>query len=106
MADIPPPTSKPCSECPWRRAAWAGWLGPYTAERWVEIAHSDAPVACHKTIRESGSWDGAFQCRGLASFRANVCKMPRDEAVETGPVDHSAVFSTGSEFMAHHDGGL
>lgn len=111
MAPIPPPTDQPCNDCPWRRVALAGWLGPYDAAKWLEIAHSDSAVACHKTIRTVneqgvGDWNhpAMRQCRGLAMFRANMCKLPRFAAVPVGPVDHDRVFSNGPEFLAHHEG--
>jgi hypothetical protein len=100
---LPPATAKPCVECPWRRIAAAGWLGPFSAERWIEIAHSDEAIACHRTIKKSGTWDGASQCRGAAIFRANMFKLPRDPEVVTGPTDTETVFRDPAEFLAHHE---
>jgi hypothetical protein len=108
--NLPPTTPQPCNDCPWRRVATAGWLGPYGAARWLEIAHSESPVACHKTIRvenpgDEGDWaDPAMrQCRGIAIFRDHVCKSPRHPDIETGPEDHENVFSTHAEFLSHHE---
>ena len=98
---LPVATVSPCNDCPWRRRSVAGWLGPYTAEEWVELVHSDDPIACHRTIQGDGSWQGALQCRGAASYRANLAKLPRDHAVVVGPHD-DAVFNSPSEFLAHH----
>lgn len=67
------------------------------------MAHTDVPIACHETIREDDSWEGAHQCRGAAIFRANVAKSPRDPAIETGPENHERVFSTNAEFKAYHE---
>lgn len=107
---LPDATAKPCSDCPWRRVATQGWLGPLTPEMWVEGVHSDAPIACHQTIVRVGddglgSWDDPAmrQCRGAAIFRANVCKMPRDTNVVTGPADEETVFASNAEFLAHHE---
>lgn len=107
----PPPTSKPCSDCPWRRNATPGWLGPYDAIKWLGIAHSDSPVACHQTITHTdeegiGEWDDPAlrQCRGVAIFREHICKAPRDPAIETGPEDREHVFANNAEFIEYHTG--
>jgi hypothetical protein len=78
-----------------------GWLGPYTAEEWEQLAHGEEPIACHLSIEESGSWDGALQCRGAASYRANVAKSPRDPEVVVGPKDPN-VFGF-REFRTYHE---
>lgn len=111
MSALPPPTEKPCNDCPWRRIALVGWLGPFASHQWVFIAQSDKPIACHKTILRVnedgiGDWTNPEmrQCRGAAIFRANICKSPRDPEVVTGPVDKDAVFASVAEFTAHHEG--
>lgn len=98
---LPPAVPQPCVECPWRKAATAGWLGPYSAKRWLRAAHGEGAIACHRTVKETGSWDGASQCAGMASFRANVCKSPRDPAVAAGP-PRDDVFGSNQEFLSHH----
>jgi hypothetical protein len=103
--EYPPPVKQPCNDCPWRRNAKPGWLGPYDADRWLEIAHGEAPIACHKTIPPGGGWaQNTQQCRGAAIFRANVCKNPRNPSIETGPRTRSRVFSTNAEFKDYHEG--
>jgi hypothetical protein len=99
-----PAVNSPCMDCPWRRDSSPGWLGPYTAQEWIEMAHSDVPIACHRTIAtpESG-WDGALQCAGSASFRANVAKSPRDPRVAQQP-PRDDVFQSNAEFIDHHEG--
>jgi hypothetical protein len=100
---LPPPTLKPCAECPWRRDSLPGWLGPYNAATWVQLAHSDAAIACHLTIQEDGDWDGAWQCAGAGQYRTNVAKSPRDPGVYTAPEkDTSLVFGSPNEFKEHH----
>lgn len=109
---LPPATTKACEECPWLRTAMPGHLGPIDAEGWVDVAHSDEPVACHKTIRDVGedgfgSWDhpNIRQCAGLAQFRENICKSPRDPQVAVADArDTETVFGWGDEFIAHHTG--
>lgn len=103
---LPPATAQPCKECPWRRGAAPGWLGPMKAEDWIDLAQSDMPVMCHRTIKESENYEGTFQCRGAAIFRANICKSPRREDAALGPVDNDLVFATTREFLDYHKGGL
>jgi len=85
---------RPCSDCPWARTSLNGWLGGATDDQWLRTAHSDQKVPCH-TLR-------GVQCAGLAIYRANVAKTPRDPSVLVLPKDHSAVFSTPMEFVEHH----
>lgn len=98
-----PTTAQPCNECPWRRTAVAGWLGPFDVDYWLRAIHGEGPIACHKTIRESDSWEGASQCRGAAIFRANVHKQPRNPAIATGPRGEGNVFDDDVEFRTHHE---
>ena len=84
----------PCSDCPWSRCALPGWLGSSTAEQWVEIAHSDALVECHTLL-------GA-QCAGVAIYRANNAKLPRDPRVLRLPRDTLEVFTSPDQFKLHH----
>lgn len=94
---------EPCNECPWRRAALPGHLGPYTPEEWTEVAHGESPIACHKTIPSGGGWgDRTRQCRGAAMFRANVAKTPKNPTITTGPRDTERVFRKNYEFIDHH----
>lgn len=107
---LPGPTPKPCNECPWRRAALPGWLGPFAPEEWAEIAHSDAPIACHETIKETnsegvGDWSHPKmkQCAGAGIFRTNVFKSPRDPEVWIADEsDKVTVFASTKEFITHH----
>lgn len=104
--NLPPATTKPCNECPWRRVAPSGWLGPLDADDWLQAAHSDAPIACHMTLPcDDPPWDtpGLRQCAGAAQFRTNVFKSPRNPAVATAERrDDSEVFGTNAEFRDHH----
>lgn len=110
-ADFPPAVPQTCNDCPWRRIAVEGWLGPHSAEEWIEIAHSESPIACHQTILETdeegiADWKhpAMRQCRGAAIFRANVAKKPKNHTVADGPTDHDNVFSTNDEFIEYHKG--
>lgn len=85
---------KPCTDCPFARAALAGWLGDGTPEEWVESAHGETRIVCHVY--------SDVQCAGAAIYRANVCKAPRDRTLLELPPDRSIVFGSSSEFLAHH----
>lgn len=65
------------------------------------MAHGETAIACHRTIKVSGSWEGARQCAGAASFRANVFKSPRDPEVADGP-PRDDVFHSNQAFLDHH----
>lgn len=110
-ADMRPPTKRPCSECPWRRTASRGWLGPLDAGEWVKLAQSDHPIACHTTIPDGFDVDAddhrvgeMRQCAGAAIFRSNICKSPRDDTIVDLPADRQRVFARPAEFIAHHVG--
>lgn len=85
---------KPCSDCPWARTALNGWLGSNTAEEWLHFAHGEAEVECHALT--------GVQCAGVAIYRANVCKVPRDPDQLRLPADRTAVFANPREFLEHH----
>lgn len=101
--DGQPSVATPCNECPWRRDAEPGYLGPHSPEEWLTLAHFDTPIACHKTIKTPLRWEGASQCAGAAAFRANVAKSPRDPRVARGPA-RADVFASNQEFLDHHKG--
>jgi hypothetical protein len=107
---LPEPTKVPCPECPWLRVSAPGWLGPYTADEWLTLAHSDSPIACHTTITETneegeGDWSHPQmrQCQGAAIFRANVFKSPRHPSIARAERDTEMVFTWNDEFRAHHN---
>ena len=110
-AVLPPVAAKPCNECPWRRDSAPGHLGPNSAEEWVEMAHGEVAIACHKTIvvepgETTGDWahPKMRQCAGVAIFRRNVFKEPRNEQIVTLPRDTETIFGWNDEFIAHHRG--
>ena len=99
---------EPCHDCPWRRVALAGWLGPFTAERWIEIAHSEASADCHtRKFADRGQKSDDYgnrgpHCAGMAIYRANVCKAPRDPEAFRLNRNPSSVFNMPAEFIEHH----
>ncbi len=86
---------RPCSDCPWRRDSLPGWLGAIGFAEWLQVAHSDSRVDCHVVSN--------MQCAGLATYRANVAKQPRDPKILLLPKDTTNVFATPMEFSKHHD---
>lgn len=84
----------PCSDCPFRRDALPGWLGGNTAEDFVSFARGDEPYPCHTKIGP--------QCAGLAIFRANICKSPRNPEALIAPQNKRLVFAWTDEFLKHH----
>lgn len=87
----------PCSDCPFRRDSLNGWLGGHTSEFFMQLAFSDELYDCHAKIGP--------QCAGLATFRGNICKSPRDPRVLRLPANRDLVFSRPLEFTAHHGEG-
>lgn len=101
---LPKATKKPCNECPWRRDAEPGFLGPHDVDEWLFFAHSGGPIGCHKTIREDEDWSqpGLRQCAGAAIFRGNDGITPNRPDVAIGPTDCEHVFADCAEFAKHH----
>lgn len=90
--------TSPCSDCPWRRDALNGWLGGTSVGEWRAAAHGETKVFCHTISNQ--------QCAGIAIYRANVCKTPRDPTLLRLPADRDACFSTPTEFEEHHSAPL
>lgn len=84
----------PCSDCPWRRDSLPGWLGALKPDAWIEVAHGESRVDCHVITNQ--------QCAGVAVYRANVCKTPRDAKLLQLPADRAKVFAWSTEFLEHH----
>lgn len=105
----PPAVPQPCNDCPWRKEAKAKWLGPYLPREWIAIVHSESPIACHQTIRNTdieghGDWDDPSmrQCMGAAMFRHNVGKRPRNPSIAWQEADDN-ILESNEDFMDLHD---
>jgi hypothetical protein len=85
---------KPCGDCPWTRKAVPGWLGSLSPDEWIEAAHGESTSECHTLL-------GA-QCAGMAIYRANMCKLPRNQSALKLKADRENVFATPKEFLNHH----
>lgn len=88
--------TKACSDCPFARHSIQGWLGSMSADEWLNAAHGEATADCHITTNQ--------QCAGMAIYRANICKLPRNRDAMRLPADRQAVFSNRMEFKEHHEG--
>lgn len=86
---------KPCGDCPWARRSLPGWLGSRTADEWLRSAHGEDEVCCHTILGP--------QCAGVAIYRRNVCKAPRDAGALRLEADKVRVFASPAEFKAHHE---
>lgn len=86
--------TKPCSDCPWARDALNGWLGGNTSHEWIIMAHGETPIECHV--------HPDVQCAGVAIYRGNVGKVPRDPTLLVLPADREIVFANEGEFHEHH----
>lgn len=89
-----------CSDCPWSRKALKGWLGSLSTDEWLEVAHGESSAACHALKSPDGD---EWVCAGLAIYRANVAKSPRDPSALRLPSDREKVFGSRDEFRKHHE---
>ncbi len=102
---------KACKECPWRKKALQGWLGSNTPQEWLEMAHGESKVSCHTlgnkllTPESRDRYEGNKeepQCAGMAIYRRNMCKIPKDKELLVLPADRETIFSNPMEFLKHH----
>lgn len=84
----------PCSDCPFARSAFPGWLGSMDAGEWVRCVHGETFIECHVTTNA--------QCAGAAIYRGNVGKVPRDPDQLRLSKNTQLVFASPLEFLAHH----
>lgn len=91
--------TKPCKECPFRRASPNGYLGGNKPQHFVLNAAHDGNFPCHLTMGRSKQ---EAQCAGRAVMWANQCKTSRDASVPRLSVDRENVFSHIGEFIKHH----
>lgn len=90
----------PCADCPFSVYSINGWLGGSSPEDFIHLALSDELYPCHAL---TGPKREKLQCAGLAVFRANMCKIPRDKRALRLPRDRINVFLTSQEFLRHHE---
>lgn len=104
---------KPCNECPFRRKAFPGWLGPWQADEIPVHLSFGGVFPCHRTIPGDGlgydSPDAKMEhCAGASIFLNNKLETHRNPDViehqKLVGTDHKNVFSWSHEFLTHHKG--
>lgn len=65
------------------------------------LACGEGKSECHTKMPADKSKHG-WDCAGLAIFRRNICKDPRDPKALRLPKDTIRVFASTKEFMEHH----
>lgn len=105
---------KPCRECPFRRAAPAGYLGAVSGDPAAflnSFGCGEARLPCHLAVDwEAGDVQEqartAAPCAGALVFMINQHKVPRDRelaALLDGVTpDREHVFGHAGEFCQHH----
>ena len=102
---------KPCNDCPFRRQAMRGWLGPYGPDEVLDLIRYE-PFPCHQTIHgdDVPFDDEALRgCAGAAIYLNNTCEMSRcgdtlQHQRDLKSSEHSEdVFNRPDEFVQHHD---
>jgi hypothetical protein len=97
---------KPCPECPFKRTAPAGWLGPYRGDAKAFIADTwqEEGMRCHMAVATVGA--KAPLCTGSLICVNNSFKRYRDpamqEAQDAEGKDHNIMNAW--EFIKHHEG--
>jgi hypothetical protein len=72
--------AKICNECPFRKDAPKGWLGPHTVEELLDAQQFEFPFSCHK-LREDDSTEadiiqGRLKiCRGFVASASASFKL-------------------------------
>lgn len=102
---------EPCSQCPFRRKALAGWLGEATPEEFIVAISMEQPLPCHPTIDYyDKNWLAKWEaqeigniCAGSVILAANIAKIPHSPNFPRLPPDRELVFATHQEFIDYHN---
>jgi hypothetical protein len=104
--------TQPCSQCPFRRAAAPGWLGPWTPETFIEVILPYVVFPCHKTVhRDRIDDDPRLRvCAGAAIFLNNHLRLSQNVDMVTAQKAlrgctanvKASVFHGPAEFITHH----
>lgn len=78
--------TKMCAECPFRKKAPAGWLGPWTIAEMEEFYQFDGDFICHvevKQLQDNGLSEEEIDeqgehCVGMLRYMNGSCKRSRD----------------------------
>jgi hypothetical protein len=107
--------SRPCKECPFRRASAPGYLGASSGDPWdflESTGHGELHLPCHMLVDWTAP-DAQEQaqhkpvCAGYAIMLKNESKIPRDIELAAPIVsikpDKKTIFANRNEFMLHHN---
>lgn len=109
--------NEPCTQCPFRRQAMPGWLGPWEPNELTRAVKVE-PFPCHLTIKKRVPFDhpdaaNMQSCAGAAIFLRNQCAIPHVEDIRAHmdrlvTLPHYAttsttVFQWPHEFIRHHE---
>jgi len=98
---------KPCDECPWSKAVKSGALGGSHPDVYVGQVVGPFWLPCHMSKNYAGKMsdvNDTQDCRGAATFRANIKVKPAKGLLELPPDNGETCFSSLAEFYAHHRG--
>jgi len=106
--------TKMCSDCPFRKKAMKGWLGPWQPEEIQQMIHGENKYICHSDINKRSSVgqsesqidEQGQHCVGFLRYRTKVCKTSRDEdqrahQYKLKEIDDQEVIDA-FQFVAHH----
>jgi hypothetical protein len=104
-----------CDECPFRKAALPGWIGPHSIEDIEKVVHSEEPFICHESIEEMmvRGYEGeeieehGQHCVGMLRYRNAMCKRSRDPETAQAQLDLKSVpdepMIPATKFREHHE---
>lgn len=110
--------TKPCGDCPFRRAAPAGWIGAHGHPQEItDIVMADQKFPCHTAVNKletegadfETAVDAAPYCVGSLIMMNNTCKVSRNSfvvALQKRVGKSEDVFANQREFVDHHTAGL
>lgn len=98
-----------CKECPFRKGAPRGWLGPWTPETILAQANSEAGLACHmdakakRRLTDDELVEKVHVCVGSMQYANRTCKIYRNpELEEMRRAVGTAKDCMSFEFKAYH----
>jgi hypothetical protein len=105
--------SMPCRECPFRREAPKGWLGPWTVEEVHSTVQGEGGLACHLDVGRNGEGkpiEFYRPCVGSLLHANKTCKAYRNprlaelQKLLKGSKHQESVL--GFEFKEYHQSGV